>query len=650
VRRLHSRLAGLVGVIIMTAACGGGSTPPPSGNANTSAPPTSAPSNVSTDKNSYPVFPNPDAGADASVPAEQGGKGFKGEGWETNTDFDLIGDPRAIKGGELKYSFLHDFPSTLRYYGPNITAWNQMVNAMVYETLLVLHPTSLAYVPGLATHWQVSPDKMTFRFRIDPNARFADGTPVTSADVIATWKLLTDKSLQDPAQTLVYANFTTPVAESKYIVSVKAKDVNWQNLLSFGASMFILPAHALNNLTGAAYIRDYNYKMMPGSGPYSISEQDVNKGNSVVLRKRNDYWAERQRRNVGVNNFASINQIVVRDENLEFERFKRGDLDLFVLLRAQQWVQELNYPNIKRGVQQKRKIFNNQPQGIQGIAMNTRREPYNDVRFRKALRHLFNREVMIQKLAFNEYVPMDSLFPFSVYENPDNEKIKYDPQKALQLLAEAGWKDRDSAGRLTKKGKPLTLDLIYASQGFDRYFTVYQEDLRKVGITLNIRFVTFETLIKLLDDRAFEMANSAYTGEPFPIIRASYHSSLADQKNTNNTTGFKNKRADEIIDIYEKEFNLDNRIKLLREFDSIYAAEHQYIFEWTAPFERLVFANKFGYPQGIITRIGDYRDPPSLWWIDPEKARKFEAAMKDTSINLGEGPTDDKYWVEFGKK
>ena len=66
------------------------------------SPSSSTPSNVSLDKNSYPVFPNADAGADPAVPAEQGGKGFKGEGWETNTDFDLIGDPRAVKGGDLK--------------------------------------------------------------------------------------------------------------------------------------------------------------------------------------------------------------------------------------------------------------------------------------------------------------------------------------------------------------------------------------------------------------------------------------------------------------------------------------------------------------------------------------------------------------------
>lgn len=649
-KRLHAWLTSVVVAGVLTAACGGGSTPPPANNTG-AAPTSSTPSNVSLDKNSYPVFPYADAGADPSVPAEQGGKGFKGEGWETNTDFDLIGDPRAVKGGELKHANMSDFPSTLRYYGPNVTAWNQMLNGMmVYESLLGLHPTSLAYIPALATHWQISEDKRTFRFRINPNARFSDGTPVTSADVIATWKLLTDKTLQDPAQTLVFSNFEPPVAESKYIVSVRAKNVNWQNLLNFGNLLLVMPAHTLNKLNGAAYIKEYNYKMLPGSGPYIVTEQDVSKGNSVRMRKRSDYWAEKDRRNVGVNNFATITQQVVRDENLEFERVKRGDLDLFVLTRAQQWVQELGFPHVKRGLIQRRKIFNNNPQGIQGIAINTRREPYNDIRVRKALRHLFNRELMIEKLAFGEYVPQDSIFAFSVYENPDNEKIKYDPQRAIQLLAEAGWKDRDSAGRLTRNGQPLTVELVYGTQGFDRYFTVFQEDLRRIGITLNIRLVTWETLVKLLDDQAFQMAMIGYTGEVFPNPRANSHSSLADQKNTNNITGFKNKRADEIIEIYEQEFDVNNRVKLLREFDGIFTNEHHFILQWSAPFQRLVFWNKFGYPQGILTRIGDYRDVPTLWWFDPEKARRVEAAMKDTSINIGEGAPDDKYWVEYGKR
>jgi microcin C transport system substrate-binding protein len=648
--RINGRLSGLVGAMLITVGCGGGSTPPPN-NTTGSAPPSSTPGNVSLDKNSYPVFPNADAGADPTVPAEQGGKGFKGEGWETNTDFDLIGDPRAVKGGTLRMATMTDFPSTLRYYGPNSHAWTETLNRyLVYDTLLGVHENSLAYVPGLATHWQISPDRKTFRFRINPNAKFSDGMPVTSADVVASWKLVVDKGLQDPAHHLIFSNFETPVAESRYLVSVKAKTENWQNLLNFGWTLFILPAHVLKGIDGAAYIRDYNYKMLPGSGPYTVNEQDINKGNSIKITRRQDYWAEGNRRSVGLNNIDVIHQMVIRDRNLEFERFKRGDTDFYWVQRAQMWVQELNYPNIRRGVNQKRKIFNNKPQGVQGIAINTRREPFTDIRVRKALRHLFNRELMIQKLAFNEYVPMDSMFPASVYENPGNEKIKYDPQRGLQLLAESGWKDRDSNGRLVKGGRPLALEIIYHDQSSERYFTVFQEDLRKVGITLNLRLVTWETLIKLIDERAFDMAMLAYTGEVFPSPEMNYHSSLADQNNTNNITGFKNKRADEIIEAYNKEFDLEKRITLLREFDGILTNEHHWILEWTAPYQRVVFWNKFGHPSGVLPRVGDYRDIPWVWWIDPTKSQQLQTAIKDPSVSMGEGPTEDRHWLEYGKR
>ena len=97
------------------AACGGGSTPPSGQSAPGAASTPAAP--VSTDKNAYPVFLNVDEGADPSVSAEQGGKGFTGQGWETNSDFDLIGDPRATKGGVLR-EYVLDFPGTLRMDGP----------------------------------------------------------------------------------------------------------------------------------------------------------------------------------------------------------------------------------------------------------------------------------------------------------------------------------------------------------------------------------------------------------------------------------------------------------------------------------------------------------------------------------------------------
>jgi len=642
------RLTLVFTVAVTLAACGGGGASNQQQPAATAGAPTESRANASTDKNAYPVFPNADAGADPAVPAAQGGKGFTGDGWTTNTTFDLIGDPRAVKGGTLRQATLTDFPSTLRYYGPNITAWNAMLHGMVYESLLGLHPTTLEYIPALASHWQISADKRTFRFRLNPNARWSDGMPVTADDVVASWKLTVDKGLQDPARTLVFSNFEAPVAESKYIVSVKAKTENWQNLLYF-SSMFIYPAHVLKTVDGAAYIRDYNYKMLPGTGPYMVAEQDVTKGQSITIRRRKDYWAERERRSVGTANVDAIQQLIVRDRNLEFEMFKKGDLDYYYVQRAQMWVEELNYPNIKRGVNQKRKIFNHNPRGVQGVAINTRRAPYDDIRVRKALRLLFNRELMVEKMMFNEYLLQDSIYAGSVYENPDNEKIRYNPQQALALLTEAGWNSRDSGGRLVKNGQPLAIEIVYADMASERYFTIFQEDLRKVGITLNLRFVTFETLVKLLDDRSFGMASIAYTGEVFPSPEQNYLSRLADEKNTNNITGFKNARADQVIEAYNKEFDFAKRVVLLKELDKLITSEHNWILEWTAPYERVVYWPKFGQPKGYLTRIGDSRDIPTLWWIDPDQTRRLDTAMKDPAVQLGEGPSDDKYWLQYAQ-
>jgi microcin C transport system substrate-binding protein len=603
---------------------------------------------VSTNKDDYPVFPDADAGADPVVPADQGGKGFTGQGWETNTTFDLIGDPHALKGGMVREATT-DFPTTLRYWGPNISIWNYYLHTLAYETLLGLHPTTLEYIPSLATHWQISPDKKTFRFRINPNARWSDGMPVVADDVLASWKLATDKGLQDPQQNVIFTQFEAPVAESKYIVSVKAKTENWQNFLSFSNSLFVYPAHALKNIDGAKYIKEWNDKMLPGSGPYALAPQDIVKGNSMTLRRRKDYWAEKHRGNVGLGNFDAIQTVVVRDRNLEFEQFKKGDLDYYIVNRASMWVEELDYENIKRGLNQKRKIFNFNPQGTQGLALNTRREPFNDIRVRKALRLLFNREGLIAKLMYNQYQPMDSFYSGSVYQNPNNEKIKYDPQMAVQLLAEAGWKDRDASGRLTKNGRPFTFELIYDDQAAERYLTPYAEDLRKVGISMNLRRITFETKLKLTDERTFDAVLGGWVEGVFPNPEAWMLSRLADEKNSQNVTGFKSAKADELIAAYNKSFDVKERIKLMQELDGLITNSNNFVLEWTAPYLRVIFWNKFGQPPGIVSRVGDYSDILKFWWIDPEKTAKLDQAIKDPSIQLGEGQSENRYWLEYAK-
>ena len=647
--RVVSTSALLACLVTLSVACGGGDPEAGRSGATPAAGSGAGAANVAMDKSAYPVFLDPDSGADPSVPAEEGGRGFTGEGWETNTEFDLIGDPRAVKGGAIRED-VTDFPGTLRVYGPDTTTFNHFVHDLVYDHLLGMHPTTQEFTPALATHWQVSDDLSLYRFRLNPNARFSDGTSVTAEDVVASWDLIMDPNTQEPNFRSIYERYERPVAESRYIVSVRSKDPSWRNLADL-TGLWIMPAQVIRTLEEGTYLRDYNFTLMPGSGPYMISEQDVDRGNRITIRRRSDYWAEGYRANVGLYNFDEITSIVVRDRNLAFEMTKRGDLDLYTVNRAQMWVQELEFEQIQRGWMQKRKIFTQEPQGVQMLAFNTREAPFDNLRVRQAMTLLFNREQLIEKLFFDQYLPQNSIFAGSVYENTDNPRNKYNPQRASELLSEAGYTERNDQGVLLRNGQPLSVELIYGQQTSETFLTIFQEDLRRVGISLNLRFLTYATLIKLLDERQFQLVSIAFSAsKPFPMPRSMYHSSQADQQASNNLSGFKNERADEIIEAYDVEGDLDTRIELMRELDGIVANSYIYMMEWYAPYHRFAYWDKYGHPENYLSRIGmgasGYYDPFMMWWLDPAKEAALNQARRDDAA-VEVGPSEIDYWSDF---
>ncbi|HET9129423.1 MAG TPA: ABC transporter substrate-binding protein, partial [Terriglobia bacterium] len=254
------------------------------------------------------------------------------------------------------------------------------------------------------------------------------------------------------------------------------------------------------------------------------------------------------------------------------------------------------------------------------------------------------------------YLPDNSYYPGTIYENPGNPKNDFNPQEAVNLLAAAGWKDRDAQGRLVKDGKPLTIEFLYPDKQLETYLTVYQGELQKIGITLNLRLVTSETHFKLLMKRQYEMSVIAWGADVFPYPEQEFHSRLADPDNTNNIVGFKNQRVDELIDMYGKEFDLQKRTGLIRELDGILTSEYRYVLQWYKPSQRLAYWNRYGQPRGTLTRTGEYTSNISLgpgmeqlWWIDPVKAQNLEKAKSDPSVKLQTAPVEDRYWLNYGK-
>ncbi|PID26382.1 MAG: hypothetical protein CR982_10620 [Candidatus Cloacimonadota bacterium] len=599
---------------------------------------------------------NTPEGADPKVSAEMGGDGFEeiaeSLGWQTKKDVSIMGSPNAIKGGELN-TYFSSYPVTLRTEGKDAgTAQNSEIGGYVYETLLGMDPITLEYVPGLATHWKIDKENKTMWFRLNPKARWSDGKPVVSNDYRATLKLLKDPKIAAPYTNQSNEEYELPEIVSKYIFKVKYKSDGWRPFYMFSFTQ-ALPSHHLDKIDGAGYLEKYQFTMLPGTGPYILDKEKSRKGKKIVMRRRSDYWGENERANIGANNFDQINYFVIQDENLIKEKFKKGELDWFGIGRAQWWIEDYDLENpgpglkgtLDRGLIQKRKIFNSATKGYGGICFNTRKPPFDDIRVREAFIKLWNREQLNEKMFYNEYILMKSHYSNTMYESPANKIIKYDQKGAGKLLDAAGWSKRDQEGyRVNDEGERLEVTLSI-SQGNERIYTLYQEDLKRAGVKLNLKITDWPTTIKMMNERRFKIALVNMTSPLFPNIKQQFHSEFADKDNTINYTGIKNPRLDELIEMEAKEFDLKKRVKIIQECDSISFAFKHIAFSWYPPHNaRLAYWNKFGMPDSYFTYYGGIGAIYSYWWNDPEKKKALDAALKDESIKLPIGETIVDYW------
>ena len=620
----------------------------------TPAPPEEAPTPVDVEaENVDVVIPtaryalNADAG-DPSVSAELGGPGFTGEGWTTRLDVSQLGNAEAPQGGELVAS-LPDWPATLRMMGKD---WNQQFNyfafSVLYMPLLALDPVTLEHVPALATHWKISEDGTTYQFRINPEATWSDGKPVVADDVVATWKIGVDPTLLDPSRTLIFQKYEEPRAISKYIVEVVAKEPGWRSFQSF-AGILPFPAHVIGELSGKEYLDTYQNDYVPFSGPYEVKAEDIDKGNSIAVTRRSDWWAEDNPVYDGMYHLERIQYTVVKRTELAFEKVKKGELDYFTVFKAQRWAEEVPVIDaVQRGALVARRFYTDAPVGTQGIALNVQRPHLDDRRVRLALQHLFDRETMIKKLFFNEYGPITSYWQYGGYANPENTLYAYDEIRAVELLEEAGYTTINDEGYRTKDGKELALTLQFRQADSERYLTVFQESAKRAGVRLELQLLTPASMWKNVREKQYELAMMAWGALVFPNPQTSWHSDLASTKDNNNITAFASERVDDLIDAYAKEPDVAKRQALIQEIDGIIYQEVPYVLAWYLNNERILFWNKFGMPEPWATgRFDEYGGDTALfkyWWVDTELEQQMLAARADTTLTMDPGRKAVKFW------
>jgi len=583
--------------------------------------------------------------------AWNGGPGFEEYaeqlGWETNTEIIPVGSKNAVKGDTITIMHLWDvMPPTFRGFGKETRdQLLALIERVSYEQLLIFNPETFKYEPELATHWRVGKDSLTFFFRIDPRAKWADGKDVTAHDVVATYNILIDEGHGDPnTYTLWKDLYEMPIAETKYIVSIKSKKIDWRNM-GYIAGQSIYPSYYLNKIDGAAYLEKYQYEMMPGTGPYEIDTDLTTQENNglLALKRRKDYWAINDERNVGINNFDIIKFIFINDDNQKIERFFNGDFDIYSVSRAQWWAERFtseNYEDINRGLIQRKKIYNFQPQGVSGLAFNTLEWPFNDIKVRKAFSHIWNLDKLINKLFFNEYVRTNSWYPWSKYEYENNPIQDFNPDKASKLLNEADWSKQPGEKWLSKNGKIFEIDMyMYAT--WDRIHNYLVNDLESIGVKLNL--IVLQSPFEKFISKTYTMHYGGWTGALFPGPESKLHSKYAKEIDVTNATGMANKAIDKLIEKYNKNWDINQRTKIMKEIDRLASLEYHYIFGWAAPYGwRGLYWDRFGMPDhglgyggGAYDKYwGDWASHAFVWWSDEEKKKKLAQAKKDKNIIL----------------
>ncbi len=582
---------------------------------------------------------------------------FEPEEWSTNVHGESIAMAgEAKKGGILRLGW-SSWPPTIRTDGPNsrLSILSDL-QEMVYESMLDYDPVRAEYVPILATHWQIDEDGQTFRFRLDPKARWADGRPVTADDIAATFDHRKNPDRRDPASSQYWSNLVETVEIlDRHTVEIRSPERQWRNFLVIALS-HIYPASYIR-MDGQTYLEDWSWRLPPGTGPYEIRPGDIRKGHSVTLRRRADWWQADLPHTQGKYNFDEVRFIVVRELELMLQRFYAGELDVFPVSRAQQWVDELpQHRLVRNGWIQMRKVFTLKPEGYGGFCFNMRQPPFDDVKIRQAFAHLFNREQLFRSFFSYQYEHTDSYFRGQEGARPGAEPIRFDPSKARELLAEAGYVERDSQGRLVHEdgSRFPTLTLEYSAQGFTRIFRVVQNDLwNEAGIEMDLQVLDYSTILRKVWEHRFQIVFWNWTASLFPDMHFQFHSEFAEQRQSNNISGFADPEADRIMEAYQREFDPDERRRMLQELDQIIFDSHPYALSWYAPYFRVIYWDRFGHPPEYSSRYGDYPlDIITYWWADSEREARTQANMGEGQPNYPDKPLsqsserEPRYWLD----
>ncbi|MEI6212691.1 MAG: peptide-binding protein [Desulfuromonadales bacterium] len=426
---------------------------------------------------------------------------------------------------------------------------------------LVKYDKNLNIVGDLAESFDISRDGLTITFHLRRGVKWHDGTPFTSRDVLYTYKVTVD-----PATPTAYAEDFKQVkkitAPDSQTIQVAYGEPFAPALASWG--MNILPAHLLE---GQDITKSPLARKPVGTGPYRFKEWVA--GQKIVLEANNEYFEGR----------PYINRFIYRiipDSSTMYMELKAGAIDLMSLTP----VQYARQTAMKRFTDRFNK-YRYPSSTYLYMGYNLRHPLFGDKRIRQAMTAAINKEELIQGVLFGMGQKAHGpIVPGRWAHNTAVRDIGYDPKHAAELLAQAGWKEKNGDGILVKDGKPFKFTILTNQGNQQRLMTaqIIQQRLRQVGIDVKIRIVEWAAFLKEFVNKGnFEVVLLAWSISQDPDMYDIWHSSKTKPGELN-FIGFNNSEVDRLLVEGRNTFDIEKRKRAYFRIQDILAEEQPYTF------------------------------------------------------------------------
>jgi len=459
------------------------------------------------------------------------------------------------------------------------------------ESMLRINPDTYKYEPHLATKYEISKDNLTYTFFLDNTAKFSDGKPVTSEDVKFSIEAVKDPQYQASHRMPYYEDVESVNTPDPHTVIIKMKKKYFNNLLVL-ASTPILPKHAYVNPK-----QKFPIAPILGSGPYKV--ETYNRGKNIQLVRDENHWAKDKPGIRSLGKFERVNFRFIKDENLQIEMVKKGQLDYMEPVRAESFEKKAIGEPFGTSVR-KVQAENKRPKNWGFIGWNFKNPIFADKETRLALSHLFNRQTLIEKFMYGKAVEgKGPVYYKSDFMPSDVKAIAYDQAKAKQLLIKAGWADKDKNGILERSVGGSNMEfkfaLLLSNRDVEKYFTMYKEDLKKAGIDMEIKLIEWNTFTKLLEEQKFDAVTLSWGGGSIEEdLKQIWHSESA-RMGGSNFISYANKEVDKHIDQAREEMDAGKRKVLWQKAVRQIAADAPYTLLFNSKYDLYLLNNRVGF-------------------------------------------------------